>query len=816
MPEDNKGFKNPFLSEQQNQPSEQSTQGQPMYYPYPPMPPQAQAPNAPQEHKPTQVSYNPPSQSFQPQGQSFEPQQPEQNYGLNRSGQEASIGQPIINRGNILNNDIILSGANSSQEDMIVHEPLVSESIFSAPTPVYNPQQGATSEVSAYAQNEESKEDDCEDTNSFMSSMQSLYAAIGSSEAVQDDKPSVSVSNEENPSFVARNDEPMNLAQNIRPDYLEPAVQPHAPAGDYQSENVYTNQNEMQQAAYQPQQEPVANDFQSQSFMSQMFENQENERRVQQDQQDQQAYNQPSPPSMYTAAPHIYEPEAQPIPENVQKQDVYSSSFESGVNEQPVNEEDEKDPQYWEFMNNLLERFDDGKVHATMGGNKDNAAAPYVAPIQQNYAAFEQESEPEPDQGSLANFGKNVDRRSYERVDVPRVPKAFKKGSNEGSFDGNGFEEEFGEFEDKKTKRSQAPRKEKKVKKEKIKKEKAPKDSNKSNKDYKKGFGKIVEATFPMKGDSVKEIIRKIVVIISLLVLIGCGIYFAVNFANKKQNENEITNLAQMMESSEKDVDEWSNIRQKYPDVKFPSGMQAKFAELYAINPDLVGWIRVNGLDIDMPVVQKSKDNDYYLKHNFNKEKSAYGSIFVNYNNNIESLDLNTVIFGHRMHKDTQMFTNLKEYATPQGFKKAPIIEFNTLYGNYKWKVYAAFITNGSTDGDNGYVFNYIFPNLRYVDRSDWTKTYGNYIAQINQRAIYLTGVDIEPTDRILTLSTCTYEFENARLVVVARMLRGGEPIEVDNTKIIVNENPRYPQAWYDKKGTNNPYKNAEPWRPIV
>lgn len=802
MSEDNKGFKNPFLSEQKDQPSEQSTQGQPMHYPYPPMPSQG--------NQSTQVSYNPPSQSFQPQGQSFgqpenqaetygvhpenfETQQPEQNYNFSGSGQEPPIGQPILNSVNIFNNDIILSGEDSSQEDMIVHEPLLSETMFSAPTPVYNPEQGATSEESVYVQNQESKEDDVEEENSFMSSMQSLYDAIGSSDAPQEYKPSVSISNESDSMLTSKVEEPMGFPQNIIPDYLESAAPPYAPAEAYQ-------------AAYPPVQEPVADELQSQSIMSQMLENQETESFVRQEQQ-QQAYNQPLPPSMYTAAPHINESGEQSIPVNTQNHDVYSSSFESGIKEQPVNEDDEKDPQYWEFMNNLLERFDDGKVHTTMGGDK--AQAP--TPMQQNYAAFQQESEP--DQESLSNFGKNVERRTSERIDIPRVPKLFQKDSDEECVDGNGFDESFGEFEDKRTKRREAPKKEK-IKKEKALK--APKVSNKSNKDYKKGFEKVASATFPMKGDSVKEIIRKLVVIISLIVLIGCGIYFAVNFANKKQNENEITNLAQMMNSSEKDVDEWANIRQKYPDVKFPSGMQAKFAELYAINPDLVGWIRVNGLDIDLPVVQKSKDNDYYLKHNFNKEKSAYGSIFVNYNNNIESLDLNTVIFGHRMHKDTQMFTNLKEYVTPQGFKKAPIIEFNTLYGNYKWKVYAAFITNGSTDGDNGYVFNYIFPNLRYENKEQWAKTYGNYIAQINQRAIYLTGVDIEPTDRILTLSTCTYEFENARLVVVARMLRGGESTEVDNTKIIVKDNPRYPQAWYDKKGESNPYKNADQWRPTV
>ena len=159
------------------------------------------------------------------------------------------------------------------------------------------------------------------------------------------------------------------------------------------------------------------------------------------------------------------------------------------------------------------------------------------------------------------------------------------------------------------------------------------------------------------------------------------------------------------------------------------------------------------------------------------------------------------------------MFTNLREYAKPEGFLKAPIIEFNTLYANYQWKVYAVFITNGSSDGDNGYVFNYVFPNLLYVDKS----VENIRICKPNQpKSFVLTGVDIQPTDRILTLSTCTYEFDNARLVVVARMLREGESVEIDPDSVAINSNPRYPQAWYDKKGISNPYKGAEQWRPVV
>ena len=69
------------------------------------------------------------------------------------------------------------------------------------------------------------------------------------------------------------------------------------------------------------------------------------------------------------------------------------------------------------------------------------------------------------------------------------------------------------------------------------------------------------------------------------------------------------------------------------------------------------------------------------------------------------------------------------------------------------------------------------------------------------------------PTDRLLTLSTCYSEFEDARLVVIARLVRPGESTEVDTSKAVENPNPRYPQAYYDENKLTNPYKGAYQWQ---
>ena len=119
--------------------------------------------------------------------------------------------------------------------------------------------------------------------------------------------------------------------------------------------------------------------------------------------------------------------------------------------------------------------------------------------------------------------------------------------------------------------------------------------------------------------------------------------------------------------------------------------------------------------------------------------------------------------------------------------------------------VYAAFLTNSKEKDDNGYVLPYNF-----IDIGE--QKFEAYIDEIDKRKFYTTGIDIAPTDKILTLSTCAYDFDDARLVVVARERREGESINIDVSKAYYNQNPKYPQAWYDVNKKTNPYAEDSRW----
>lgn len=297
------------------------------------------------------------------------------------------------------------------------------------------------------------------------------------------------------------------------------------------------------------------------------------------------------------------------------------------------------------------------------------------------------------------------------------------------------------------------------------------------------------------------EIIRRTVLSLSCVCLVASLayllFYYVVEpFISAKQDEQ----LSGMLSENVTDINYWDDIKEKYPEIDFPYGMNPSFADLYAINDEIAGWIRIPELNINFPVMQ-ADDNDKYLKTDFYGKRTNYGETFFDYRNNLDVLDRNTIIYGHNMRHDDKVFGTLEQYRKTDGFEKAPLVELHTLNGVYKFKVYAAFVTNSMPDDDNGHVFNYIF-----TQTDDYS--FINYISEIDKRKFYSTGVDINPEDKILTLSTCCYDFEDARLVVVARLVRENESENVDASLAVKNDSPKYPQAYYDAKGKSNPYRN--------
>ena len=325
----------------------------------------------------------------------------------------------------------------------------------------------------------------------------------------------------------------------------------------------------------------------------------------------------------------------------------------------------------------------------------------------------------------------------------------------------------------------------------------------------KEALSRFAYNNFPNKDDSAGEKIRKIIRDIAFVALV-CGIVYLIiygcNYLERRILNDRFQTIVDEYETIEDAQleDAWADIKVNYPDVSFPEGMNIKFASLYAINQDVVGWLTIPGTNISTVLLQGNVE-DYYLYKDIYKQYSRYGSPYVDVKAKMgkEGLSKNTIIYGHNTH-DGLMFHQLTNYMTVEGYKNAPVVTLETFYETTKWKIFAVMLTNSTPDADNGFVFRYLYTDFNSESA---------FMAKINEiydRSMIHTGVDVQRGDNILTLYTCYQNiFSGGRLAVFARQVREGESEEVDLSKVYYDSTARFPQAYYDKKGLTNPYHSS-------
>ena len=177
---------------------------------------------------------------------------------------------------------------------------------------------------------------------------------------------------------------------------------------------------------------------------------------------------------------------------------------------------------------------------------------------------------------------------------------------------------------------------------------------------------------------------------------------------------------------------------------------------LYDKYEDYRGWIKIDNTNINYPIVQ-GKDNSFYLDKDINKNYLSSGSIFMNYLNHGFN-DENTVLFGHHMRNKT-MFAQLKKYKEKEFFYGNNDIVIEVENGKVlKYKVFSAYVTDAKD--------NYIKTNF------DDKARYKEFLEGIKNKSLYKSDIDVNENDKIITLSTCSYEFNDARMVVHGKLLK--------------------------------------------
>lgn len=219
----------------------------------------------------------------------------------------------------------------------------------------------------------------------------------------------------------------------------------------------------------------------------------------------------------------------------------------------------------------------------------------------------------------------------------------------------------------------------------------------------------------------------------------------------------------------------------------------------YEQNPDTVGWITIDGTNID-DVVLQGEDNDFYLDHDFFGKSSKAGSIYVDYRCTIDTHDVfqsdNIIIYGHNQ-ADGSMFGTLSRYKIKQSntsrfnfYLEHPTFKFSNLYEEYDYKIVALFVIEALpeqvSDGD-------FFDYHNYINFSPEKRPFEEFVERYELRSAIITGVDVQEGDKFITLSTCSNEFEPSRFVVIGRRVRDGEDPSVDTSKAQINTNAREP-----------------------
>lgn len=249
-----------------------------------------------------------------------------------------------------------------------------------------------------------------------------------------------------------------------------------------------------------------------------------------------------------------------------------------------------------------------------------------------------------------------------------------------------------------------------------------------------------------------REVLRKIVFCISLCVFLFSAyklFWIVHDYIENKVYYDEVRELAPK-ETEEDGV-------KKY---LFSS---EDFDDLYSRNSDFRGWITIPNTKVNYPMVQ-GRNNDFYLKAGLDKYEVNGGSIFIAHDNPDPFNDQNTIIHGHHM-KNGSMFGSLRKYKKKEFFDNNPIVYISLRDKCLRYEIFSVYICDITKVVDTK-----TSPYMYSISNDD---DYVNYLKSLKKKSLFQRKdfTDFNKDDKIITLSTCSYEYENARMLIHARLI---------------------------------------------
>ncbi len=252
-----------------------------------------------------------------------------------------------------------------------------------------------------------------------------------------------------------------------------------------------------------------------------------------------------------------------------------------------------------------------------------------------------------------------------------------------------------------------------------------------------------------------------------LLLLVFCISAFAVGsyIVESREQAARFDELSAMKDNAKNPTTPTGETKETDPEGTFRSemirdenGMLVEYGEIYALNNDVVGWIRIDGTQLDYPVMQTPDRPNYYLDRDFDGNGSARGCIYAREECDINAPSDNITLYGHNM-RDGSMFAVLNDYISKDVWENNPLIFYDTLYEYHVYKIFAVFKTSANIG--EGFTYH------NMIDAGS-KEDFDQFVATCKNLSFYDTGITPVYGDKIICLSTCEYTLNNGRLVAAA------------------------------------------------
>lgn len=249
---------------------------------------------------------------------------------------------------------------------------------------------------------------------------------------------------------------------------------------------------------------------------------------------------------------------------------------------------------------------------------------------------------------------------------------------------------------------------------------------------------------------------------LGIFFLVICAIsllFWSYDFYKNKELSNNLKKITPLKTSKNNSqlINPPSNLNDSSYEFINETFLSKNLDEVVNQNNDTKGWIKINNTQIDYPIVQGS-DNNFYLNHSFDKSKNNSGWLYLDFRNNIDNLQKNTIIYGHN-RQDNSMFGDLDKLLAKDWYnvKENNLIKISSLKSNTIWQIFSVY----TISKENYYL------TVNFVNHS----SYNNFLKTIKKRSKIAFNTSLNINDKILTLSTCKDNFGH-RIVIHAKLLK--------------------------------------------